>query len=443
MDVAIIGSGYVGLVAGACFADVGNDVICVDRDAQKVALLERGQIPIYEPGLERLVERNHSDGRLRFTTDTPTAVRAAQVIFIAVGTPPDEDGSADLSHVLAVARAIGESLQEDGKIVVCKSTVPVGTADKVRRVLAEQSDHTVHVVSNPEFLKEGSAVKDFFSPDRVIIGADSERAARVVARLYAPFMRRSERVLVMDNRSAEMAKYASNSMLAAKISFMNEIANICDAVHADVSMVRRGMAMDERIGPHFIYPGVGYGGSCFPKDVRALARVASDHDLAPRLLDAIEAVNNAQKLRLVELARAFFRGELQGKTFAIWGLSFKPKTDDVREAPALRSIRALVEAGARVRVSDPVALENAQRELEDLGDAVLGFDSHYEALEGADALCVFTEWNEYRSPNFKRIAEALSHPVIFDGRNIYDPEELAELNFAYFGIGRSSSPRPA
>ncbi len=438
MKVAVIGTGYVGLVAGACFADVGNDVVCVDRDELKIARLKEGIIPIYEPGLEALVKRNHADKRLLFTTDTAEAVRNAHVIFIAVGTPPGEDGSADLSHVLAVAQDIARNLNEDGKVVVCKSTVPVGTADRVREVLVSHGSYVAHVVSNPEFLKEGSAVTDFFSPDRVIVGASDDVAAKTVGQLYKPFMRRSERILYMDNRSAEMTKYASNSMLAAKISFINEIANICDVVGADVTLVREGMAMDERIGPHFIYPGVGYGGSCFPKDVRALSKIALDHDLEPNLLDAIERVNNNQKLRLVDIAHGFFQGDLKGKRFAVWGLSFKPKTDDTREAPALISIRRFVEAGATILASDPVALENASEDLKDLGDSITFLDDHYSTLEGADALFVFTEWNEFRSPDFHRIKGLMANPVIFDGRNIYEPAMLKALGFAYFGIGRSS-----
>lgn len=443
MKVAVIGTGYVGLVAGACFADVGNDVICVDRDVRKIEALEQGVIPIYEPGLEAMVLRNHQEGRLHFTTSTPDAVRASHVIFIAVGTPPDEDGSADLSHVLAVAKEIAQSLDGPDKIVVCKSTVPVGTADRVREELAAHGSFTAHVVSNPEFLKEGSALKDFLSPDRVIIGAADERAASTVGKLYKPFMRRSERILSMDNRSAEMTKYASNSILAAKISFMNEIANICDQVGADVSLVRKGMAMDERIGPHFIYPGVGYGGSCFPKDVRALSKIALDHDIEPRLLRAIESVNNAQKLRLVDIATGFYQGDLAGKKFAVWGLSFKPKTDDVRESPALLSMRRFVEQGATIAACDPVAMKNAEEEVEDMPQGAVSFHRDaYATLEGAHALFIFTEWNEFRSPDFPRIKQLLTEPVIFDGRNIYDPAEMRELGFTYFGIGRSSRNLP-
>ncbi len=437
MRVAVIGTGYVGLVAGACLADTGNHVICVDKDVDKIEGLRAGVIPIYEPGLDELVVRNHADERLRFSLDTAEAVRDAEIIFIAVGTPPGEDGSADLSHVLAVARAIGESIDAPDKVIVCKSTVPVGTCDKVEAVIRDLTDHPFHVVSNPEFLKEGSALKDFLSPDRVIIGCSDEAAGKRVGHLYAPFMRRSERVLYMDVRSAEMTKYASNSMLATKISFINEVANLCDAVGADIEKVRRGMAMDERIGPHFIYPGVGFGGSCFPKDIRALARLGAANDIPMRLLTSVEQVNKDQKLRLVDLATGFYRGDLSQKIFAVWGLSFKPRTDDTREAPALLAIRHLVDAGATIRATDPVALENARHDLAPLGDAVSLFEDDYEVLEGADALFIFTEWNEFRSPDFARIKETMRAPVIFDGRNIFDPVEVKDLGFDYFCVGRN------
>lgn len=438
MKVAVIGTGYVGLVAGTCLADVGNDVICVDHDQQKVDDLCEGKIPIYEPGLDAVVLRNHKDGRLTFSTKTPEAVRASEIIFIAVGTPPGEDGSADLQYVVAVAEAIGDALDAPDKIIICKSTVPVGTCDRVREVIAARTSHPFHVVSNPEFLKEGSALKDFQSPDRVIVGASDAHAARRVSALYKPFMRRDDRVLVMDVRSAEMTKYASNAMLATKISFINEIANLCDAVGADIENVRRGMAMDERIGPHFIYPGVGYGGSCFPKDVRALARLGDSVNTSVHLLNAVEQVNNDQKLRLLDLASGYFRGDLRGKHFAVWGLSFKPRTDDVREAPALLVIKRLIEAGATISATDPVALHTAQADLGELGDKISYAEDNYAVLEGADALFVFTEWNEFRSPDFKRIASTLKQPVIFDGRNIYEPKEMVERGFTYFSIGRNA-----
>lgn len=437
MKIAVIGSGYVGLVAGACFADVGNHVICVDRDPAKIALLESGGIPIYEPGLEDIVKRNVADRRLTFTTSTHDAVIASDFIFIAVGTPPGEDGAADLTHVLAVAEAVARAMN-GYKIVVCKSTVPVGTCDRVGDVMRKFTQHKFDVVSNPEFLKEGAAIQDFMSPDRVVVGCDNPEAAQRVGDLYSAFMRRNERILVMKTRSSEMTKYASNSILATKISFMNEIANLCDAVGADVAEVRRGMSMDERIGPHFIYPGVGYGGSCFPKDVRALAMLGKANGRQTSILDAVEDVNNAQKSRLLDFARGYFRGELAGKRFAVWGLSFKPRTDDVREAPALHAIRQLVAAGAAVVATDPVAIHTAQPELADLGDAVTFSEDDYAMLEGADGLFVFTEWNEFRSPDFSRIANALREKVVFDGRNIYRPADVKAAGMTYFCIGRAT-----
>jgi UDPglucose 6-dehydrogenase len=437
MKIAVIGTGYVGLVAGACFADVGNHVVCVDHDPAKIAMLEAGGIPIYEPGLEDIVKRNVADGRLTFTTETPGAVQASDYVFIAVGTPPGEDGSADLKYVLAVAEAIARSMN-GYKIVVCKSTVPVGTCHRVADVMRGLTTHPFDVVSNPEFLKEGAAIHDFMSPDRVVVGCDNPDAAQKVGNLYSAFMRRNERILVMKTRSSEMTKYASNSILATKISFMNEIANLCDAVGADVAEVRRGMSMDERIGPHFIYPGSGYGGSCFPKDVRALAMLGKSNGRATRILDAVEDVNNAQKTRLLDFARGYFHDELDGKRFAVWGLSFKPRTDDVREAPALDAIRALVAAGASVVATDPVAIHTAQPELADLGDKVSFSEDDYAMLEGADALFVFTEWNEFRSPDFARISSLLKGKVIFDGRNIYRPADVKAAGLTYFCIGRST-----
>lgn len=434
MKIAVIGTGYVGLVTGACLANVGNEVICADKDAGKVEMLNSGGIPIYEEGLEPIVRRNHEDGRIRFTTDTAEAIQASDIIFIAVGTPPDEDGSADLKHVLAVARQIGENMNGH-KIVICKSTVPVGTCDRVAEVISSVSDHDFDVASNPEFLKEGTAINDFQSPDRVVIGCASREAAETIGELYKPFMRRRERIVYMDVRSAEMTKYASNAMLATKISFINEIANICDEVGADVEMVRNGMSLDERIGPHFIYPGVGYGGSCFPKDVRALASLGRENGSETLLLDSVRDVNKAQKMRLYHAAKAKF-GSLEGKTFAVWGLSFKPRTDDTREAPALLNIRAFVEEGATVRATDPEAIENAQRELADLGDAVQFSEDDYSVLEGADALFIFTEWDEFRSPKFDQIAALMNAPVIFDGRNLYRPDKMRERGFDYFSIGR-------
>ncbi len=434
MKIAVMGTGYVGLVTGALLADAGNTVVCVDIDEKKIAMLREGHIPIYEHGLESIVQRNHEDGRLLFTTDAGDAIRKSNIVFIAVGTPSDHDGSADLKYVLKVAEQIGDNMNAT-KIVICKSTVPVGTCDKVQGVIAGRTNTPFHVVSNPEFLKEGSAVKDFQSPDRVIIGSSDKEAAETVGELYKPFMRRNDRIVYMDLRSAEMTKYASNAMLATKISFMNEIANLCDRVGADVEHVRIGMSLDERIGPHFIFPGVGYGGSCFPKDVRALSRLGHEYDMETGVLDAVESINDRQKLRLVTAAREYF-GNLEGRTFAVWGLAFKPKTDDVREAPALIGIRALVAAGAKVQASDPVALENAQKELADLGDAVTFEHDEYDVLEGADALLIFTEWNQYRSPEFDRILGSLKSPVIFDGRNLYSPSKMKKLGIHYDCIGR-------
>ena len=439
MKLAVIGTGYVGLVAGACFADMGNHVCCIDRDARKVDLLRSGGVPIYEPGLDDLVARNIAKERLTFTTDAAAGLEGAEVVFIAVGTPPGEDGSADLSHVLAVSEVIAQHITEY-TVVVCKSTVPVGTCDRVRDLIRSKTDVRVDVVSNPEFLKEGAALADFQSPDRVVIGGDCDEAVEKVASLYTPFLRRSERILRMDLRSAEMTKYASNSMLATKISFINEIANLCDRVGADVNMVRKGMSMDERIGPHFIYPGVGYGGSCFPKDVRALTYLGHEYDRELLLLSAVEAVNNRQKERLLDFALGFFGGDLSGKKFAMWGLSFKPNTDDVREASALATIRRLLDAGATVVAHDPVAADNA---LEYLGspEGLTIVKREYDALDGADGLFLMTEWNDYRSPDFTRIKASLNTPVIFDGRNLFSPSHLKGLGITYFCIGRATVER--
>jgi UDPglucose 6-dehydrogenase len=435
VHLSVIGTGYVGLVAGACFAEVGHDVVCADHDRLKVAMLRQGQLPIFEPNLLELVQRNVRDGRLRFTDSTHEAVEHGEIIFMAVGTPADTDGSADLSHVLIVADEIGTHLRAP-RIIVCKSTVPVGTCDLVSQRIRSRSDVAFEVVSNPEFLKEGSAVSDFMSPDRVVIGCVDPASARKVGELYRAFMRRNDRILYTDVRSAEMTKYASNAMLAAKISFINEIANLCDAVGADVELVRRGMSMDERIGPHFIFPGVGYGGSCFPKDVRALARLGDQQGQPTHMLDAIETINGAQKLRLFELVNHRFDGDLHGRSVAIWGLSFKPLTDDVRESPAIVTIRRLVQAGATVTASDPAALEVAREALADLGDAVRLSESSYAALEDAEALLIFTEWNEYRSPDFDRMRALLRQPLIFDGRNLYQPDHMRSRGFEYHCIGR-------
>jgi UDPglucose 6-dehydrogenase len=442
MRVTIFGTGYVGLVTGTCLAEVGNDVVCVDVDAGKIARLERGEIPIYEPGLEPLVRDNHASGQLKFTTDAAAAIEHAQVIFIAVGTPPDEDGSADLSHVLTVAHTIGATLSRYA-VVVNKSTVPVGTADAVRRTVAEalsarSSDVPFDVVSNPEFLKEGDAVQDCLRPDRIVIGADSARAIELLKNLYAPFNRNHERIVLMDVRSAELTKYAANAMLATKISFMNEIASIAEQVGADVEQVRRGIGSDPRIGYHFIYPGAGYGGSCFPKDVKALEFTARQHGHEPRLLSAVEAVNAAQKKKLFALLGIHFGGDVSGRTIALWGLAFKPNTDDMREAPSRTLIEQLWEAGARVRAYDPEAGAEAARIYGQRENLVL-CDDAYAALDGADALVIVTEWKMFRSPDFERIKARLRQPVIIDGRNLFEPKAVEAAGLAYYGIGRGRS----
>ena len=442
MRVTIFGTGYVGLVTGTCLAEVGNDVVCVDVDAGKVARLQRGEIPIYEPGLEPLVRANHRSGRLKFTTDADTAMAQAQVVFIAVGTPPDEDGSADLTHVLEVARTIGRALIKPA-VVVNKSTVPVGTADSVRAAIAGELavrgvGTSFDVVSNPEFLKEGDAVQDCMRPDRIIIGADSPRAVDVLKTLYAPFNRNHERIVLMDVRSAELTKYAANAMLATKISFMNEIANIAEQVGADVENVRKGIGSDPRIGWHFIYPGAGYGGSCFPKDVQALANSSRAHGHEPKLLDAVEAVNVQQKRKLFALLERHFEGRLAGRTIALWGLAFKPNTDDMRDAPSRTLLDQLWDAGVAVRAYDPEATAEAERLFGARADLVL-CEQPYAALEGADALVVVTEWKEFRSPDLERVRATLKEPVIFDGRNIFEPKAIEAAGIAYYGIGRGRS----
>jgi UDPglucose 6-dehydrogenase len=442
MHVAIFGTGYVGLVTGACLAEAGNDVICVDVDVAKIDRLNRGEIPIYEPGLDDLVERNRQSGTLRFTTDASVAIAHGEVIFIAVGTPPDEDGSADLRYVLAVARTIGENLTRYA-VVVNKSTVPVGTADRVRAAVAASlaergADVAFDVVSNPEFLKEGDAVKDCMKPDRIVIGSSSARAIAVLKTLYAPFNRNHERIVQMDERSAELTKYAANAMLATKISFMNEVANIAERVGADIESVRLGIGSDPRIGYSFIYPGIGYGGSCFPKDVQALGRTARSVGYTTRILDAVEAVNYDQKSKLFELMRQHFGGDLKGRTIAFWGLSFKPNTDDMREAPSRALVDALTASGARVRAFDPEARHEAERVFGQRDDLILTDDA-MAALDGADALAIITEWKAFWSPDFARVADTLKAKVLFDGRNIYDPKVVEAAGIAYYGIGRGRS----
>ncbi|MFM8444962.1 MAG: UDP-glucose dehydrogenase family protein [Methylococcus sp.] len=442
MKVTIFGSGYVGLVTGACLAEVGNEVVCVDIDQGKIDRLNQGEVPIHEPGLDGVIARNMAAGRLHFTTDVDAGVAHGLFQFIAVGTPPDEDGSADLQYVTAVARSVGERMSEY-RIIVNKSTVPVGTADRVRdtvnAVLVERQVRVeFDVVSNPEFLKEGAAIEDFMKPDRIVIGTDNPRTTELLRALYAPFNRNHDRLVCMDIRSAELTKYAANAMLATKISFMNELANLAERLGADIEKVRVGIGSDPRIGYHFIYPGCGYGGSCFPKDVKALERIARDVDYPAQLLQAVKGVNDRQKLRLYEKLVTYFQGELKGKTFALWGLAFKPNTDDMREASSRTLMEKLWAAGSRVRAFDPVAMDEARRIYGDRPDLVL-CDNPEATLEGADALVIATEWNVFRSPNFDTIQHKLNHPAIFDGRNLYDPESLKARGFDYFGIGRGDS----
>ncbi len=436
MKISVIGIGYVGLVTGTCFAESGIDVTCVDIDETKIENLKKGIVPIYEPGLEEILDRVVKKGRLRFTTDIAANLKDSEVAFIAVGTPPDEDGSADLKHVLAVASDIGKYM-EDYLVVVTKSTVPVGTAKKVKEAVQQaldtrDADIEFDVVSNPEFLKEGAAVNDFLKPDRIVIGVESVKAEEIMKRLYKPFLLNGHPIIFMNIPSAEMTKYAANAMLATRISFMNEIANLCEIVGADVNLVRQGIGSDPRIGPKFIYPGIGYGGSCFPKDVKALIKTAVQHDYDMRILNAVEAVNEDQKSLLFEKVRTYFNDELKGKTIAIWGLSFKPETDDMREAPSLVIIDKLLESGCQVKGYDPQAMREAKRIL---GDKIEYSKDQYEALIDADCLMLLTEWHEFRYPNFKVIAKLMKRKVIFDGRNIYDRKEMKEFGFEYFCIG--------
>jgi UDPglucose 6-dehydrogenase len=445
MNIVVVGTGYVGLVTGTCFAEMGNTVTCVDIDEAKIEGLKNGILPIYEPGLEEMVLENFKEGRLHFTTSIKEAVADADIHFIAVGTPPGEDGSADLQYVLAVAKELGQHMQAGYNVVVDKSTVPVGTADKVRAAVQEEldkrgSDIQFDVVSNPEFLKEGAAIDDFMRPDRVVVGISDERSGKLMHDLYAPFTRNHDRILIMGVRDAEMTKYAANAMLATKISFMNEIAALCERLDVDVENVRIGIGSDERIGYHFIYPGCGYGGSCFPKDVKALLRMADENDLDALVLDAVERRNDLQKHRLFEKITDKFGSDLSGLTFALWGLAFKPGTDDMREAPSLVLIRELIAAGAHIHAHDPVAIETARREMNAawLEEGKITFFEHqYDVLEGADALVLVTEWKPFRKPDFNRIGNTLKAKVLFDGRNQYNPRELFELGFDYTGIGRS------
>ena len=440
MKIAIVGSGYVGLVTGACFSEVGAEVVCIDVDKQKIDNLKKGIIPIYEPGLDTRITRNYDKGRLDFTTDISNAVKEAQIIFISVGTPPDEDGSADLKHVIAVARDCGRHM-DDYKLVVTKSTVPVGTSLKVKTAINEElakrnAEIPFDVASNPEFLKEGAAINDFLKPDRIVLGTESERAEKLLAKLYKPFTLNGHPVLFMDIVSAEMTKYAANSMLATKISFMNDIANLCEIVGADVNKVRRGIGSDGRIGNKFIYPGIGYGGSCFPKDVKALIKTGKQHKYDLKVLEAVEEVNEAQKSVLFNKISNFFNQKLVGKTIAIWGLSFKPQTDDMREAPSLEIITKLLEAGAKVKAYDPVANEEAKHHF---GDSIAYYDNQYEALNGADCLAVLTEWSEFRIPDHQEIQTRINAKVVFDGRNIYDINDMHDRGYHYQCIGVDTS----
>jgi UDPglucose 6-dehydrogenase len=431
MKIAVVGTGYVGLVLGACLAENGNDVTCIDKDEAKIRQLRRGVMPIYEPGLEEIVGRNRAEKRLAFTTNLPRAVRTARIIFIAVGTPQHEDGSADLSHVLAVAREIAKAMN-GYKVIVDKSTVPVGTAARVSEVIRRETPHPFSVVSNPEFLKQGAAVEDFLKPDRVVVGVEDEQARQIMVELYAPFTRTGAPIMVMDTASAELSKYAANAILATRISFMNEVANVCEAFGANVDQVRKAIGADRRIGPSFLFPGIGFGGSCFPKDIKALIKFAGDKGYDFRTLKAVDQVNEAQKVRFVSKLEAHF-GSLNGKIIAVWGLAFKPRTDDMREAPSIPLINRLLRAKAKVQAFDPQAEHTAARIF---GKTVAFADKSYDALKGADALVIATEWNEFREPDFTRMRDLMRAPVIFDGRNIYNPEQMKALGFTYYSVGR-------
>jgi len=434
MKIAVVGTGYVGLVTGTCFAETGNDVICVDIDQRKVSKLSNGEITIYEPGLEKLFLRNLKEGRLNFTTDLAAGIKDAAIIFLALPTPPGEDGSADLKYILGVSKQLGHLLT-DYKVIVDKSTVPVGTAEKVQAAIAENFKGDFDVVSNPEFLREGVAVEDFMKPDRVVVGTRSDRAKAVMTELYGPFVRSGNPVIFMDERSAELTKYAANSFLATKISFMNEIAQLCERLNADVDMVRRGVGSDDRIGKRFLFPGIGYGGSCFPKDVKALAKSSHDVNYDFKILKSVMEVNELQKLHLIPKIKSHFNNDLSGKHFAIWGLAFKPNTDDIREAPAFYMIDALLEMGATVSAFDPEAMANSKQVL---GDKITFAEGQYEALENADALIIATEWNEFRTPDFERIGKTLKQKAIFDGRNLFDLQAIQALGFHYESVGRSA-----
>lgn len=433
MNICVIGTGYVGLVAGTCLAEMGNSVICVDNNEQKLEQLKNGIVPIFEPGLEELIKTNTSENRLIFSSDLKTAVEKSLLCFIAVGTPQGEDGSADLQYVCKVAESIGEAMN-DYKVIVDKSTVPVGTAEKVTAIIKSKTHHSFDVVSNPEFLKQGAAVEDFLKPDRVVIGSNSEKATKIMQELYSPFLRTGNPVIIMDVKSAEMTKYASNAFLAVKISYANEIANICEKVGADAEMVRIGMCSDKRIGSQFLFPGLGYGGSCFPKDVKAILSTAKQYDCDYQMLEATDNINKLQRKLFVDKVLKHFNNDVKGKNIAVWGLAFKPKTDDMREAPSITIINALLEQGAKIKAYDPKAIESAKFHF---GNKIIYTKSSYEALENADALLLLTEWNEFRNPDFDKIKTLMQTPVIFDGRNQYNKKNLEELEFTYYRIGKA------
>jgi UDPglucose 6-dehydrogenase len=435
VKISIIGTGYVGLVQGACFADTGNSVLCMDNDKKKVSNLRKGIIPIYEPGLEEVVKRNMKDGRLVFSTDLKSAVEESKIIFLCLPTPQSEDGSADLSHVMGVSKKIAAYLNEE-KIIVSKSTVPVGTVEKIRQIFLKEGAYNVHLVSNPEFLKEGSALQDSLRPDRIIIGTSDQKTAEVMRELYEPFVRTGNPIIIMDEQSAELTKYAANSFLATKITFMNDLANLCEKVGADVEWIRKGIGSDPRIGKNFLFAGIGYGGSCFPKDVKALIKTSGEHGHALRILKTVDTINENQKRVLIEKVKKHFAGKLKGKTIAVWGIAFKPQTDDIREAPSLVIMSSLMKEGAVIQAHDPVAMPNAKKVF---GRRIRLCKTAYAALKNADALVVVTEWNEFRRPDYLFMKKLMKTPVLFDGRNIYDPEEIQDAGFVYYGIGRKSA----
>jgi UDPglucose 6-dehydrogenase len=434
MKISIIGTGYVGLVQGACFADTGNNVICMDVDEKKIRNLKKGIIPIYEPGLDEVVKRNAQNGRLSFSTDLKSTVEKSKIIFLCLPTPQSEDGSADLTHVMGVSEQIARYLNEE-KIIISKSTVPVGTVENIRHIFKKKGKYAVEVVSNPEFLKEGTALQDSLKPDRIIIGTSDKKTAEILTELYEPFVRTGNPIIVMDEKSAELTKYAANSFLATKITFMNDMANLCEAVGADIEWIRKGIGSDPRIGKSFLFAGIGYGGSCFPKDVKALIKTSGDHGHKLRVLEAVDKINEDQKGVLVKKIKKHFSDKLKNKTIAIWGIAFKPQTDDLREAPALVIIESLLKEGAKVKIHDPAAMANARKVF---GSGVHYYESLYDALKDADALAVVTEWNEFRKPDFALMKSLLKEPVIFDGRNLYDPKEVRNAGFTYYGIGRKA-----